>query len=72
LKVIVVALVAGVVATLVAVQLPRPVDVVGAIAVGGCVALAVIVGWLVGIVRDREGRLDRIERAITERERRAV
>jgi hypothetical protein len=63
--VIAAAVIVGILATLIAAQLPRPADVVGAVAVGGVAALAVAVGYLVWAVHDRDRRLQRIERLIS-------
>jgi predicted benzoate:H+ symporter BenE len=61
------ALLSGIVATLVAIVLPQPSSVVGIAAFGGVAMLAVVVGHLIRALRDRDERLDRIERLIDER-----
>jgi len=64
MAVLLAAVVAGVVAGVVAALAPRPTDFVGAIAVGGVAALAVVVGYLATTLRDRDRRLERIERRL--------
>jgi hypothetical protein len=62
---IVIAAVVGAACGALAYELPVPPrDAVGAIAVGGVAALFVVVGYLVGTLRDRDRRLDRIEEVI--------
>jgi ABC-type uncharacterized transport system permease subunit len=65
LGVLVAAAIAGVVAALVANALPHPSDLVGAVLAGAVTALAVIVAYLVAALRDRDRRLDRIERIVS-------
>jgi hypothetical protein len=66
MNVVAAAVAAAIVAGTIATFAPRPADVVGVVAVAGLAALAVIVAHLTLALRDRDRRLDRIERRINE------
>jgi predicted exporter len=61
------ALLAGIVATLVGIALPQPSSVIGIASFGMVASLAVVVATLIRAVHERDERLHRIERLIDER-----
>ncbi|HYY07923.1 MAG TPA: hypothetical protein VFA25_04900 [Actinomycetota bacterium] len=66
--VVVVALIVGLIATLIGYVLPEPNTLIGTLAFGAMSALGVAVGYLIRAVHERDERLRRIEDLIDRRD----